>query len=420
MTSKYFVLTIALFLIQFSFSQVDEEVAEEVDPQYYIKTITFKGNTNQSELPILRLGEPLQLEFDVLNGDEADFYYVIEHYNYDWTPSRLVKSRYLQGFDDQRIVNYENSFNTYQLYSHYRLQIPNNQTSLLVSGNYLMKIFDEDGKLMFSRKFMVYEETATVGVAIKRSRDVRFIHQKQSVDINIGSLNMNFVNPKQNVNVTIIQNNNLKTAITGLKPQYTLGNQLLYKYDTESSFWGGNEYLFFENKNARGANIGVQFFDLKDVYHNYLFTDIIRATRPYTYNPDINGNFLITALDTDNVDIEADYTVLHFSLQHPEMLSNNNIHVYGNFNNYAITEDTKMTFNTDSGFYETRLLLKQGFYNYKYVVVDKNNNVDEGAISGNFDQTENNYKVLVYYRDLGGLYDKLIGVGEASSTLITN
>lgn len=416
MTSKYFVLTIALFLMQFSFSQV----AEEVDPPYYIKTITFKGNTNQSELPILRLGEPLQLEFDVLNGDEADFYYVIEHYNYDWTPSRLVKSRYLQGFDDQRIVNYENSFNTYQLYSHYRLQIPNNQTSLLVSGNYLMKIFDEDGELMFSRKFMVYEETATVGVAIKRSRDVRFIHQKQSVDINIGSLNMNFVNPKQNVNVTIIQNNNLKTAITGLKPQYTLGNQLLYKYDTESSFWGGNEYLFFENKNARGANIGVQFFDLKDVYHNYLFTDIIRATRPYTYNPDINGNFLITALDTDNVDIEADYTVLHFSLQHPEMLSNNNIHVYGNFNNYAMTDETKMTFNTDSGFYETRLLLKQGFYNYKYVVVDKNNNVDEGAISGNFDQTENNYKVLVYYRDLGGLYDRLIGVGEASSTLITN
>jgi hypothetical protein len=416
MTSKYLVLTIALFLMQFSFSQV----AEEVDPPYYIKTITFKGNTNQSELPILRLGEPLQLEFDVLNGDEADFYYVIEHYNYDWTPSRLVKSRYLQGFDDQRIVNYENSFNTYQLYSHYRLQIPNNQTSLLVSGNYLMKIFDEDGELMFSRKFMVYEETAAVGVAVKRSRDVRFIHQKQSVDINIGSLNMNFVNPKQNVNLTIIQNNNLKTAITGLKPQYTLGNQLLYKYDTESSFWGGNEYLFFENKNARGANIGVQFFDLKDVYHNYLFTDIIRATRPYTYNPDINGNFLITALDTDNVDIEADYTVLHFSLQHPEMLSYNNIHVYGNFNNYAITNDTKMTFNTDSGFYETRLLLKQGFYNYKYVVVDKNNNVDEGAISGNFDQTENNYKVLVYYRDLGGLYDKLIGVGEASSTLITN
>ena len=416
MTSKYFILIISVFLIQSTFSQV----AEEVDPPYYIKTITFESNTDQSELPILRLDESLQLEFDALNGEEADFYYVIEHYNYDWTKSRLIKSRYLDGFDDQRIVNYENSFNTYQIYSHYKLQIPNNQTRLLVSGNYMMKIYDEDGELMFSRKFMIYEDLATVGVAIKRSRDVRYIHQKQSVDINIRSLNLNFVNPKQTVNVSIIQNNNLKTAITGLKPQFTLGNQLLYKYDTETSFLGGNEYLFFENKNVRGANVGVQFFDLKDVYHNYLFTDIIRADRPYTYNPDINGNFLITALDTDDVSIEADYTVLHFSLQHPEILSDKNIHVYGNFNNYAITEDTKMTFSPKSNYYETRILLKQGFYNYKYVIVDKNNNVDEGAISGNFDQTENNYKVLVYYKDLGALYDKLIGVGEASSILITN
>jgi hypothetical protein len=316
-------------------------------------------------------------------------------------------------------VNYENSFNTYQLYSHYRLQIPNNQTRLLVSGNYMMKIFDENGELMFSRKFMVYEDLANVGVAVKRSRDVRFIHQKQSVDISIGSLNINFVNPKQTIKVAIIQNNNLKTAITGLKPQYTLGNELIYKYDTETSFWGGNEYLFFENKNVRGANVGVRNFDLKDVFYNYLYTDIIRANRPYTYNPDINGNFLITALDVENLDIEADYTVIHFSLQHPELLDKS-IHVYGNFNNYAITDDTKMTFNTDSGVYETRLLLKQGFYNYKYVMVDNNYIVDEGAISGNFDQTENNYKVLVYYRDLGGLYDKIIGVGEASSTLITN
>jgi len=416
MTSKYFIAIIALFFIQFSFSQV----AEEVDPPYYIKTITFKSNTNQSELPILQLGERMQLEFDALNGDEADFYYVIEHYNYDWTPSRLVKSRYLQGFDNLRIVNYENSFNTYQIYSHYNLQIPNNQTRLLVSGNYMIKIFDEDGELMFSRKFMVYENLTNVGVAVKRSRDVKFIHQKQSVDISVGSLNLRFNNPKQTVNVSIIQNNNLKNAITGLKPQYTLGNELLYKYDTESSFWGGNEYLFFENKNVRGANIGVQFFDLKDLYHNYLFTDIIRANRPYTYNPDINGNFLITALDTDNVSIEADYTVLHFSLQHPEMLNDKSIHVYGNFNNYAITEDTKMTFSPDTGFYETRLLLKQGFYNYKYVIVNKDNVIDEGAISGNYDQTENNYKVLVYYRDLGGRYDKLIGIGEASSTFITN
>ena len=53
-------------------------------------------------------------------------------------------------------------------------------------------------------------------------------------------------------------------------------------------------------------------------------------------------------------------------------------------------------------------------------LVDNNGNLDEGAISGNFDVTENNYKVLVYYKNLGSRYDRLIGVGEGSSTKITN
>ena len=386
----------------------------------YIKTITFKSNTNESQLPILKLNDRLQLEFDVLNGDEDDYYYTIDLYNFDWTPSRLMKSEYIQGFDNVRITDYENSFNTYQIFSHYKLQIPNSQTRIKKSGNYMLKIFNDFGELVFTRKFMVYEDLANVGVAIKRSRNVKYITTKQSVDFKISSPTILFNNPKQTVKTVIIQNNNLNTAITNLKPLYTLGRELIYKYDTESSFWGGNEYLYFENKDVRGANVGVQFVDLKNIYNHYLFTDIIRADRPYTYNPDVNGNFLITSLDARNVDIEADYTILHFSLQHPEMLDNKSIHVYGNFNNFSITEDTKMSFNPGTGYYETQLKLKQGFYNYKYVIIDEEGYLDEGAISGNFDQTENNYKVLVYYRDLGARYDRLIGVGEGSSTIITN
>ena len=410
---KLFALLLTTTFLTFS------QAEKEVNPPSFIKTINFKGQTNESELPIIKLNERVQLSFDAINGNEDDFYYVIDHYNFDWTPSELMKSEYLQGFDNIRITDYENSFNTYQIYSHYRLQIPNQQTRIKKSGNYILKIFDDNDDIVFSRKFMIYENLANVGVSIKRSRDVKYILEKQSVDFKISSPTILFNNPKQTVKVAVIQNNNLNTAITNLKPQYTLGRELIYKYDTESSFWGGNEYLYFENKNVRAANIGVQYIDLKDIYEHYLFTDIIRANRPYTYNPDINGNYLITAVDADNLDIEADYTVIHFSLQHPEMFDKT-IHVYGSFNNYAITEETKMTFNPASGYYETSLILKQGFYNYKYVIVNENGDLDEGAISGNFDVTENNYKVLVYYRNLSARYDRLIGVGEGSSTTITN
>jgi hypothetical protein len=328
---------------------------------------------------------------------------------------------YMKGFDDFRIVDYYNSYNAYQLYSHYKLQIPNAQTRALTkTGNYMISIFNDDRDIVFTRKFMIYEQQVGVGVDIKRSRDVRFIAGKQSVDIVINASSLTLNNPTQTINTLIIQNNNLRTAIKNVKPQYTLGKELVYRYTDETAFWAGNEYRFFENKDVRAANVGVQFIDLKDIYHNYLFVNSERGKRPYTYNPDINGNFLVTAVDVEDVSIEADYTMMHFALAYPEITDGSKIYVYGNFNNYALEEMNRMVFNSDENFYQAAFKLKQGFYNYKYVVVDADGNLDEGLISGNFWQTENNYKILVYYRDLGARYDKLIGFGEASSVNISN
>lgn len=420
MNKNTFSLLLPLLLLLFPMILISQ-VAEELNPPNFIKTITFKSSTTQGQLPILRLGESLRLEFDALNGNEEDFYYVIEHFNFDWTPSQLVKGEYLRGIDNQRILTYENSFNTLQIYSHYDLSIPNSQTrALLKTGNYMISIYDDYDELMFSRKFMVYESIANVGVKIKRSRDVKVIAEKQSVDLVISTSNMNLNNPSETIKTLIIQNNNLNTAISDLKPQYTLGNELIYRYDTESAFWGGNEYLFFENKDVRAANVGVQFIDLKELYHNYLYTNISRKNRPYTYNPDINGNFMVTVIDRENPDVEADYVMVHFSVLHDE-IKNKDLHVYGNFNAFMIEPITQMDFNAESGRYECIMRLKQGFYNYKFVAVDRETReIDEGIISGNFWETENNYKVLVYYRDLGARYDRLIGFGEATSVNISN
>ncbi|OIQ27900.1 MAG: DUF5103 domain-containing protein [Bacteroidetes bacterium MedPE-SWsnd-G2] len=409
-----------LLLLLFSKLVLYAQIQEQTPPDY-IKTITFKGDTQVSQLPVILMGSPVTLEFDALNGDEADFYYKIEHFDFDWTPSRLMKTEFMRGFDNQRIRDYLNSFNTYQIYSHYVLQIPNEQTRALTkSGNYLISIYNSYDELMFSKKFMIYEDLVNVGIEIKRSRDVSTINEKQSVDFKIDSGSLTLTNPNETVKTLVVQNNNLNTAITNLKPQYTLGSQLIYKYPKASSFWAGNEYLYFENKDVRGANVGVQFIELLDIYNNFLFINTPRYNTSYTYNPDINGNFLITALDTDDVRIEADYTVLHFALQHPKLKEGQHIYIYGNYNSFNLDESNRMWFNEDKQLYECSLTLKQGFYNYKYVVVDENNNLQEGAISGNFYQTENTYNVYVYYRNLGGRYDRLIGKGEASSINISN
>lgn len=410
-----------LFYLFVVFTSFTHAQVQEVNPPNYIKSITFKSlNSDLGELPIIKLGETFYLEFDALVNNEPDFYYKIEHYNYDWTESQLVRPEFLMGVDNFRLFNYRNSFNTYQLYSHYTLSIPNAQTKgLKVSGNYILSIHDSSDNLVFSRKFMIYEDLVTPGISIKRSRDVSTIDSMQTVDLEIhGGNKLN--NPLQTVSTVIIQNRNLNTAIKNLKPQYTIGDKLIYRYVNETAFLGGNEYLFFETKDVRTASLGVQFIELNDIYHSYLFANRSRANLPYTFNPDINGRFKITAIDRDDISIEADYTQVHFTLDYPELTNGERIYVYGNYNNYALDDYNEMTYNYDTGRYQTNFKLKQGFYNYKYIVVDRDGLLDEGRISGNFWQTENNYKVLVYYRDLGARYDRIVGFNELSSTNITN
>lgn len=394
---------------------------EEVNPPSYIQTVTFKGGTPQAQLPIVELGSSITLEFDDLNASESDYFYTITHYNFDWTPSDLAKSEYLNGFDDVNINNWENSYNTLQSFTHYTLRIPNRDTrGIRKTGNYLLTILDRYGDVVLSRKFIVYSNESTVGVEIKRSRDLNFINTKQVVTFAIGSQGTTFINPNRNVKTLVMKNNNIKTALTDLKPQYTMGNELIYRYDQESAFWGGNEYFNFDNSDVRGATAAIRRVELEDLYVNYLYTNPSRKDRAYTYNPDINGKFLVRNPRGQKAAIDAEYVWVHFALNYFEDIGNGEVHIYGGFNNFTPDASTRMEYDSRTGGYTLKRLFKQGFYNYKYIVVKEDGTIDEGAIDGNFDKTENEYTVVVYYRAPGDRFDRVIGVGRGNSENISN
>lgn len=413
--------TVVILLITCFSSSLIAQYAEHIEPEF-IKTIQFAGDTKQSQLPIIRLGEALFLSFDDLNGNEADYYYQITHHDFDWALSDLTKGEYMNGFDDVRIYNYENSYNTLQSYSHYTLKIPNRDTRKLTkSGNYMISIFDDNGEIVFSRKFMIVENIVSVPTYIKRARDIKIIETKQVVQFVIDSPNLQITNPDETIKTLILQNSNLNNPITNLKPQYTIGSQLIYRYDKEASFDGGNEFLYFDNKDIRAGTSSIRSIDLTDIYNNFLYTNGARFNRPYTYNPDINGNYQVRVLNANtNIAIEADYARVYFTLQYFEEIADKEIHVYGNFNNWTIDGSTYMEYDSFSDTYINNRLFKQGFYNYKFVLVNRDGTIEEGAISGNYWQTENEYTVLVYFRDLGARYDRIIGMGKANSTSINN
>lgn len=394
---------------------------KEVNPPYHIKTISFVQG-GQNTVPLFRLGDTFQLQFDDLHGTEDNYYYAITHCDYDWKKSQLSRNEYLGGFDDQRIIDYTNSINALQIYSHYRISFPNKFTQLKVSGNYIISILDENRDVVFSRKIILYEDLVAVPMQVKRARDVRDVEQKHNIEFSVRSTVINFQSPLQNVKVMLMQNGRFDNAITNVKPMFTIGNDLIYKYDKETQFWGGNEYLFFENKNIMGANNSIEFVNTNGgLYNSHLYTNSARAKNPYTFWPDINGNFLVNSLNKENSEIEADYAWVYFSLSAPAFFANKNIYITGMFNNHTLTDENKMDYNPKKQVYEKAIMIKQGFTNYKYVIADSKGKLDEeNAIDGNFYQTENNYSAIIYYRENNQRYDRVIGKGIATSVDIIN
>lgn len=411
-----------LLLVFIFTSATAQEVQTEVTPPYNIKTVSFvQGGSNV--VPIFQLGSTFELQFDDLFGNEANYYFEITHCDYNWKPTEIPKTDYVLGFDNQRITDYSNSFNTLQLYSHYRLPFPNQfTTQLRISGNYMLKILNEDREVVFSRKFILYEERCTVAAQVKRSRNLSNIDYKQNLDFSITSNDIVFQTPLQNVKTLLIQNGNFNTTIKNVPPQYTLANELVYKYDGETQFWGGNEFLYFENKDIRVASNNVAKIGANsDIYNSFLYTNPARGNQIYTVNQDVNGNFVVKNINASNNAIEADYAWVYFSLSAPTFRLDKDIYITGMFNNYSLSPEYKMDYNAEKGIYEKAVMIKQGFTNFQYTIADKKETIDyENAIDGNFYQTENEYTILVYYRESTDRYQKVIGKGNANSLNIIN
>lgn len=412
----------SLILLFIFTSAKAQGVQTEVVPPYNIKTVSFvQGGSNA--VPIFELGTSFDFQFDDLFGNEANYYFEVTHCDYNWIPTDIPKTDYLRGFDNQRITDYSNSFNTLQVYSHYRLSFPNQFTSeLRISGNYMLKILNEDKEVVLSRKFILYENHSTVSAQVKRSRNVSNIDYKQNLDFAVLSNDIVFQTPLQNVKILLLQNGNFNTSIKNVPPQYTIGNQLIYKYDKETQFWAGNEFLYFENKDIRSAsnNVG-RIGSNNDIYNAYLYTNAARANQIYTLNQDVNGNFVVKNINASNNDIEADYAWVYFSLSAPTFRLNKDIYISGMFNNYSLSPEYKMDYNADKGLYEKAVMIKQGFTSFQYTIADKKGVIDfENAIDGNFYQTENEYTILVYYKESTDRYQRVIGKGNANSINIIN
>lgn len=385
-----------------------------------IKTVQLyrSGFEMSNPLIILNSGERLLCTFDDLEGDVKDYRYTVIHCGANWKASNLIYTEYLSGYEENPVTEFHSSYNTLQPYTNYRFLVPSDDMQLLISGNYLLKVYIAgETEPVFTKRFMVADPKIGIDAQIRRPMVVEDRESKQEIDFSIITQNLTIEDPYRSLHVVVMQNNRWDNAIQDLKPRMIIDNTLNYNYDRENVFDGGNEYRDFDIKSLtyRSPRIKAITFE-RDTHRVELWVDEPRSYRVYHSEADINGRLLVSCEDAHDIDTECDYMKVHFFLRYPVPLDHGSLYVFGGLTCNQFTGEGLMNYNPVRKGYEAELYLKQGFYNYQYIFLENNSlRGDVTLVEGNHFETQNEYMILVYYRPPGSIYDALIGASVINS-----
>ncbi|MGV8878189.1 MAG: DUF5103 domain-containing protein [Sphingobacteriaceae bacterium] len=379
-----------------------------------IKSVEFYNQKEEQSFPIITLGsvEKLELNFDDLGGGSRNFSYTIEHCDAEWKSSGLSPADYLQSFTEDRINEYRYAVNTLQKYTHYTLTIPNVNIIPKLSGNYLLKIY-EDGdplKSVLTRKFYILQPKVTITADIVPSAQISTRASNQKVNFQLDYAGIPIQNPYAEIRTLVMQNERPDRSSFNTRPQFIRGNQLIYNDVNTNDFSGGNEFRRFDLRSLRLNAERIEKIYQDTANTVILLGDVSWNQQRYTFQYDNNGNFFIRNQDGSNPKTDADYAHVYFSLAADKTAKDEAVYILGKFNNYQINAQSKMHFDETKGRFHTNLFLKQGIYDYHYVTANPSiSKVNNDALDGSYFETENNYQLMVYYRRPGARWEELVG-----------
>jgi len=387
-----------------------------------IKTVQlFKEGWNLS-YPIIKLNsiDKLVLNFDLLADQPETYYYTIIHCDKDWNKSDIFPNDYLKGNAENPIEDYTNSFNTTVSYIHYKLSLPNDRVDITISGNYILYVYpaDKPEEPAITQRFTITEDVTQIIVTAHRPQMTKDNNTHQQVDFTVNYGTQSITDPFRNVYAFILQNGRWDNAKRNLKPDFYGNNELKYNSLSDKNiFQGGNEFRYFDIKSIRYQTEYVKRIDFVIPNYNvYLFPSENREFKPYFYWQDFNGKYYIAFQEGKKPDTESDYVNVYFTLPSDQAIPGGRMYISGGLNQWAFNKNNLMTYNQEKKEYECTMLLKQGWYNYEYVFL-KNGETNGTAslFEGSHYETENDYIVLVYYRNPHDRYDRVIGTAIANT-----
>lgn len=412
-----------LLLTAFILACISETIsAQKVDT----RTQTFDSNFRSLQIKlagndyfpaIITNGhdDHIKISFDELKEDVSYLRYSLVHCNADWQPSDLVDSEYVDGFNYANIEDYEFSSGTFSHFVHYTFSLPNENMKLLISGNYLVKVYREDNPevTLLQARFSVCENAVSVSPKLTSRTDIDYNaqHQQLSFDVNIKNYTVRDI--YNDLKVYVSQNSRLDNEIFINRPMMATAKVATFDHLRNLIFPAGNEFRRIETVATNYRTMGVDNMEYHHpYYHATLRTDAPRTNEPYIYDQTQMGRFTIRNAEADNSSTGADYIITHFRLNTGGPITGGKIYLDGEFTNHLFNTYSLMKYDASTGCYASDMLLKQGAYNYQYLYVPDGSDIAyTSKIEGDKFQTVNEYLIRVYNRKPGERYDRFIGYG---------
>ena len=388
-----------------------------------VQTVLLFADDNPLSDPVIPLDDMLgrlTLSFDIIDGQGEVLNYTFIHCSHDWHPTDIQRIQYASGFESDRLDNYNFSRNTLIEYANYQLRFPNEDMMPLVSGNYLLIVYGDDlNDLYFTRRFMIVDEKAHIGVTVPRyPDDLALTDTHQQLNIKV-SLNDYLSGTLQQYSfLTIRQNGRWDNAAEGLKPTYVYPDYISFEHHPQTVFEATNQYRRFNTSNFYFQSENLAHIRQTDVsFEIDIATCESRARKAYATYEDIHGEKFVY-VENENLDnfSEADYCRVNFFYKSETPMDGNDLYLLGALNDWRFDVNNKMEYNYQLRGYTCSMMLKQGYYNFMFATVDrKTGEVRTDLTAGNHWETNNLYKLYFYYYNATKGYDELIGYTTVNS-----
>lgn len=360
--------------------------------------------------PVVQLNDnnSLWLEFDDLNPTYQQYHVKILHCGMDWKQSALSELEFMPEYNDLIINDYQVSQNTKVPFYHYKIELP----KMLISGNYLVVVWKDRRRddIMLSRRFMVYENGVNSMATVRQAQNPAKYKTHQQIDLQVNYGSYNVMSPRDEFKIIIRQNYRWDKVVKNLKPfgVNNSTNQLDFRFfDDENVFPGTNEYRFFDSRSTYNRGLFIDKINRGKEDDMWVSPQRDRSETAYIESNDFDGMYVIDNREGSKAETEADYIFMTFGLKSQELATNEKVYVNGSFNDWRLDKLNEMAYDNSFGGYIATIQLKQGVYNYDFVLV-KDGKPDEVAFEGNFSDTENTYEIFIYHKPVAARSEKLI------------